>query len=102
MTGFLYTREERRTNLRRVPGSERRSDLLPGEDRTHVQPSDAEHWVRVYEELLRAADLLLTERVKGSDSTTRDWLTRRRNLLRGRLAWWRAQRKPQEGSSSRS
>jgi hypothetical protein len=78
---------------RRAPAGERRSELLPGEDRERVQPSDAEHWVRVYEELLRAADLLLMERVKGADSATRDWLTRRRDLLRGRLAWWRAQKK---------
>jgi hypothetical protein len=78
---------------RGVPGGEPRSELLPGEDRTHVQPSDAEHWVRVYEELLRAADLLLMESVKGADSTTRDWLTRRRDLLRGRLAWWREQKR---------
>ena len=76
-----------------MPGRGRRSGLLPGEDRTHVQPSDAEHWVRVYEELLRAADLLLMERVKGADSTTRDWLRSRRDLLRGRLAWWRKQKR---------
>jgi hypothetical protein len=75
------------------PGSERKPGLLPGEDRTHVLPSDAKHWVRVYEELLRAADLLLTERVRGADSASGDWLTRRRDLLRGRLAWWRGQQK---------
>jgi hypothetical protein len=65
------------------------SEVLPGEDCDDVLPDDVDHWVRVYEELVRAVDRMLLERAVGADPITRNWLLWRRNRFRRRLAWWR-------------
>lgn len=75
--------------------------LLPGEDPEHPQPGDAEHWVRVYTELLNTKRQLignLREMMERQPEAVRDELERADIRLlelqierfETRLAVWRA------------
>jgi hypothetical protein len=65
------------------------AELLPGEDPQKAAPEDAEHWVRVYAELLETVDGILGNEAPGDRAA----LEQRRSKYLHRLEWWRARLK---------
>jgi hypothetical protein len=66
------------------------AELLPGEDPSKARREDAEHWVRVYAELLAVVDGFLASQESPPGDVDRARLAQCRTRYAHRLEWWAA------------